>query len=239
MTNIQKSPDDGKRPQGSSRERLSRLWPNALIFTGKEMKTKDGIHGRSLPFPQAPRAGYRQRPDTGWASPVPVLWTAGAGSGRPRTAPAELRRTEDPARPGLPQDRPPPNPGVGKPRCLLLPRRDWAGGPSASRETAADRGAAYGAAAAAVPALTERAAGGPRPEPCPAQPSPARGARPPSETPLEARGVAPPPTRETSALAVAPPAPVGFRFRDARGPAAPLRWLVRTSHPHPARHTRE
>lgn len=124
------------------------------------------------------------RADTGWASPVPVLWTAAVGAARPSTAPAELRPNEGPARPGLPRDRPPPILGVSRHRCLLPPLQDWAGGLSASRETAA--GGGYGAAAAAARALTESAARGPRAEPYPAQPA---GARPPSETPLKARAV--------------------------------------------------
>lgn len=89
-------------------------------------------------------------------------WAAAAGSRRPKTAPAELRRTESPSRPGLPQDRLPPLPGVGRHRCLLLPRRDRPGGPSASPNTAAGGDPAYGAATAAASALTGSAARGPR-----------------------------------------------------------------------------
>lgn len=119
-----------------------------------------------------------------WASPVPVLRAAAVGAARPSTAPAELRPNEGPARPGPPRDRPPPILGVSRHRCLLPPLRDWAGGLSASRETAA--GGGYGAATAAARALTDSAARGPRAEPYPAQPA---GARPPSETPLKARAV--------------------------------------------------
>lgn len=52
----------GRRPQGSSSKRLSRLRSNALVFMGQTMKAEPGICARPLPFPQAPRAGRGQTP---------------------------------------------------------------------------------------------------------------------------------------------------------------------------------
>lgn len=69
------------------------------------------------------------RADTGWASPVPVLWTAAVGAARPSTAPAELRPNEGPARPGLPRDRPPPILGVSRHGAFSHPSKT---GPGAS-----------------------------------------------------------------------------------------------------------
>lgn len=77
------------------------------------------VPGRCL-SPWASRAGQGQRADTGWASRVPALWTAAAGSGSPELLPRSSGGLRPcPARAAAGQTAVYPR---GRHRCLLLPR---------------------------------------------------------------------------------------------------------------------
>lgn len=174
------------------------------------MKVEPGVCARPLPFPRASRAGQGQRADTGWASPVPALWTAAAGSGSPQLLPRSsggLRALSGPSCRRTDH--------CLSPASVLVPSpspRDWAEAPPRHQKPPQ----------VAVP-LTEQLRR--QREHSPGAQRGARGrSRAQSSPPGRDRPARlrwkreeprPPPTGETSALAVAPQAPVGFRFRDA------------------------
>lgn len=182
------------------------------------MQSLISVPGRCLS--PSTQGWHGQRADSGGASPVAVLWTAGLGSGSPEQLPRDLgglpralpgpgcRGTDRrPSTGSVPEETPVPPPSPPAPGR----------GPSAPRETAKGRGLAFGAAAAAARALTGSAARGPRAEPCPAQPSPAGRGRP-ARLRWEREEPRPPPTGETSALSLAPQTPFASVSGTRAGP---------------------